>query len=105
MRADQPRACSCNNIFTDGRGTAGHYTRHTDDHSPHELRRSRLAKPTLRRAGLDSPRAAKQVIEIDQLWSIRFGNGGANGLSNQLFFTAGSNEYADGLLGVITIPQ
>jgi len=46
-----------------------------------------------------------QVIEIDQLWSIRFGNGGANGLSNQLFFTAGSNEYADGLLGVITIPQ
>lgn len=46
-----------------------------------------------------------QVIEIDQLWGIRFGVAGANGLTNQLFFTAGTNEYGDGLLGVITVQQ
>jgi len=44
-------------------------------------------------------------IEIDQLWGIRFGIGGSNGLPNQLFFTAGSNEYGDGLFGVITVQQ
>lgn len=46
-----------------------------------------------------------QVIEIDDLWGIRFGVAGANGLTNQFFFTAGTNEYGDGLLGVITIQQ
>lgn len=46
-----------------------------------------------------------KVIEIDQLWGIRFGIGGSNGLPNQLFFTAGSNEYGNGLFGVITFPQ
>ena len=46
-----------------------------------------------------------KVIEIDQLWGIRFGIGGSNGLANQLFFTAGSNEYGDGLFGVITVQQ
>lgn len=46
-----------------------------------------------------------KVIEIDQLWGIRFGIGGSNGLPNELFFTAGSNEYGDGLFGVITFPQ
>lgn len=46
-----------------------------------------------------------QVIEIDQLWGIRFGLAGANGLTNQLFFTAGTNEYGNGLLGVITAQQ
>jgi uncharacterized protein (TIGR03118 family) len=47
-----------------------------------------------------------KIIEIDQLWGIRFGlGGGANGNVNQLFFTAGSNEYGDGLFGAITIPQ
>ncbi len=42
-------------------------------------------------------------IQIDQLWAIQFGHdASANGAHNQLFFTAGSNKYQDGLFGVIT---
>lgn len=46
-------------------------------------------------------------IEIDQLWAIQFGkDGAANGAHNQLFFTAGSNQYNDGLFGMVTLaPQ
>ena len=43
-----------------------------------------------------------QAIEIDQLWAIQFGNAGNNGTHNQLFFTAGPNNYANGRFGVIT---
>lgn len=43
-----------------------------------------------------------QAIEIDQLWAIKFGNTGNNGSPNQLFFTAGPNNYANGLFGMIT---
>ncbi|HEY6970115.1 MAG TPA: TIGR03118 family protein [Candidatus Angelobacter sp.] len=43
-----------------------------------------------------------QAIEIDQIWAIQFGNGGQAGLPNQLFFTAGPNNYANGLFGMIT---
>ena len=32
-------------------------------------------------------------------------DGGPNGAHNQLFFTAGPNNYADGLFGVITFAQ
>jgi uncharacterized protein (TIGR03118 family) len=47
--------------------------------------------------------ATGQVIEIDQLWGIRFGlDGGPNTAHNQLFFTAGPNTYSNGLFGVIT---
>jgi uncharacterized protein (TIGR03118 family) len=47
-----------------------------------------------------------QPIEIDDVWAIQFGQGGgANGATNQLFFTAGSNNYGDGLFGVITFGQ
>ncbi len=50
--------------------------------------------------------AAGQPIEIDQLWAIQFGQGGAsNGPRNQLFFTAGPNNYVNGLFGTITLPQ
>ena len=43
-------------------------------------------------------------IEIDQLWAIQFGQGAAaNGPTNQLFFTAGPNNYANGLFGTITV--
>jgi uncharacterized protein (TIGR03118 family) len=43
-------------------------------------------------------------IEIDDVWAIQFGQGGgANGGTNQLFFTAGPNNYANGLFGVITV--
>ena len=48
--------------------------------------------------------ASGQPIVIDQLWGLDFGKGGgSNGLPNELFFTAGSDEYADGLFGVITV--
>ncbi len=43
-----------------------------------------------------------KAIVIDQLWAIQFGNGGNGGKPNQLFFTAGPNNYADGLFGRIT---
>jgi uncharacterized protein (TIGR03118 family) len=44
-------------------------------------------------------------ITIDQLWGLDFGNAGANGAPNELFFTAGPNNYANGLFGVITVGQ
>jgi uncharacterized protein (TIGR03118 family) len=41
-------------------------------------------------------------ISIDQLWGLEFGkNGGPNGATNDLFFTAGPDNYANGLFGVI----
>jgi uncharacterized protein (TIGR03118 family) len=44
-----------------------------------------------------------KAIEIDDIWGIQFGQGGgANGNTNQLFFTAGNNNYGDGSFGVIT---
>jgi hypothetical protein len=48
--------------------------------------------------------AGGQPIEIDGLWAIQFGkDAGPNGAHNQLFFTAGPNNYADGTFGVITV--
>jgi len=44
-----------------------------------------------------------KAIEIDQLWAIEFGNTGNNGAPNQLFFTAGPNNYANGMFGMITV--
>ena len=42
------------------------------------------------------------VIHIDQLWGIQFGDGtGADGATNQLFFTAGPDNNFAGLFGVI----
>jgi uncharacterized protein (TIGR03118 family) len=50
--------------------------------------------------------ASGQPIEIDGLWGIQFGHdGGPNGTHNQLFFTAGSNNYGDGIFGVITLAE
>jgi len=43
-----------------------------------------------------------QAIVINQVWAIQFGNGGRGGQPNELFFTAGPNNYADGLFGKIT---
>jgi uncharacterized protein (TIGR03118 family) len=43
-------------------------------------------------------------ISINQLWGLDFGKGaGANGATNELFFTAGPDNYANGLFGVITV--
>ena len=49
-----------------------------------------------------------KAIEIDDIWAIQFGQGGpagANGNPNQLFFTAGNNNYGDGTFGVIKFGQ
>jgi uncharacterized protein (TIGR03118 family) len=40
-------------------------------------------------------------IVIDGLWALEFGNGNAAGPTDSLFFTAGPNDEADGLFGVI----
>jgi len=42
-----------------------------------------------------------QTIVINGLWSLIFGLGGQAGNPNQLFFTAGIHQEADGLFGVI----
>jgi uncharacterized protein (TIGR03118 family) len=41
-------------------------------------------------------------LVIDRLWALEFGNAGANGDPNTLFFTAGPNDESDGLFGTIT---
>jgi uncharacterized protein (TIGR03118 family) len=46
-----------------------------------------------------------QAIVINQIWAIQFGNGANAGMPNQLFFTAGPNNYANGLFGMITVGQ
>ena len=43
-----------------------------------------------------------QAIVINQVWALQFGNDANAGKSNQLFFTAGPNNYANGLFGMIT---
>jgi len=48
--------------------------------------------------------ASGKPIEIDNVWALQFGDdGGPNTAHNQLFFTAGPNNYANGLFGVITV--
>jgi len=44
------------------------------------------------------------VITHHGLWALKFGNGGAAGPTNHLFFTAGSNGERDGLFGRIRMP-
>jgi uncharacterized protein (TIGR03118 family) len=47
-----------------------------------------------------------KAIEVDDIWALQFGQDAAenaNGAHNQLFFTAGPNDYANGLFGVITV--
>jgi hypothetical protein len=47
--------------------------------------------------------ASGKPIEIDLIWGLQFGHdGGAGTAHNQLFFTAGPNNYANGVFGVIT---
>jgi uncharacterized protein (TIGR03118 family) len=41
-------------------------------------------------------------IVIDGLRALDFGNGGSGGLTNELFFTAGPNDEANGLFGKLT---
>jgi uncharacterized protein (TIGR03118 family) len=45
-----------------------------------------------------------QPINIDNVWAIQFGHDGGPGTAhNQLFFTAGPDNYGNGLFGVITV--
>jgi uncharacterized protein (TIGR03118 family) len=45
-------------------------------------------------------------IVIPDLWSLYVGNNVASGSNQQVYFTAGSNGYADGLLGAIqAVPE
>jgi uncharacterized protein (TIGR03118 family) len=41
-------------------------------------------------------------LAIDGLWALEFGNAGANGSPDTLFFTAGPDEESHGLFGTIT---
>ena len=41
-------------------------------------------------------------IEIDELWALQFGNGGAGGDVDSLYFTAGTAEEEHGLFGKLT---
>ncbi len=41
------------------------------------------------------------ILSIDGLWALEFGNNGGAGPSTRLFFTAGPNDEADGLFGSI----
>jgi uncharacterized protein (TIGR03118 family) len=46
--------------------------------------------------------ASGKNIQIDQLWGLEFGGGSSsNGAVNQLFYTAGPSNYANGAFGVV----
>jgi uncharacterized protein (TIGR03118 family) len=45
-----------------------------------------------------------QKLVIDGLWALEFGNAGANGNPETLFFTAGPEDESHGLFGTITNP-
>lgn len=42
------------------------------------------------------------TLNIDGLWALQFGNGGASGPGNTLFFTAGPDHETNGLFGTLT---
>lgn len=49
--------------------------------------------------------ASGNALSINGLWSITFGNGAGAGQPNELFFSAGLNDEADGLFGKLTAIQ
>jgi uncharacterized protein (TIGR03118 family) len=49
-------------------------------------------------------RPSGATLEINGLWGLHFGNGGAAGPTNTLLFTAGPNDESHGLFGTITLP-
>jgi len=46
--------------------------------------------------------SSNQPLAVDGLWALSFGNNAAAGSALELYFTAGPNEEANGLLGKIT---
>ena len=47
--------------------------------------------------------ATGQIIKIDGLWGLAFGNGAAAGSTNNLYFLAGPTGQSHGLFGFITV--
>src|SRR5580765_2613903 len=47
--------------------------------------------------------ASGEIIKIAGLWAIAFGNGGASGSTNNLYFLSGPSGEAHGLFGFITV--
>ena len=47
--------------------------------------------------------ATGQIIKIDGLWGIAFGNGAASGSTNNLYFLSGPTGQQHGLFGFITV--
>lgn len=45
---------------------------------------------------------SNEILSIDGLWGIGFGNGASSGPANALFFAAGPNHEGDGLFGMLT---
>jgi uncharacterized protein (TIGR03118 family) len=45
--------------------------------------------------------STNKPLSIDGLWALGFGNDGAAGNANTMYFTAGPNDEGDGLLGTI----
>ena len=45
--------------------------------------------------------SAGAVVNIDGLWALAFGNGGASGPGSTLFFTAGPDNETNGLFGTL----
>jgi uncharacterized protein (TIGR03118 family) len=46
-----------------------------------------------------------QPLAIDGLWGLTPGNDGSAGNSHSIYFSAGANGEADGLFGVISVPE
>jgi len=46
-----------------------------------------------------------QPFSVTELWALSFGNGGSAGSTNTLFFTAGLDNNAGGLIGAISVPE
>ncbi len=46
--------------------------------------------------------ATGSAVNIDGLWALVFGNGGASGPGSTLFFTAGPDHETNGLFGTLT---
>ena len=46
--------------------------------------------------------AGGSTVNIDGLWALAFGNGGASGPGSTLFFTAGPDNETNGLFGTLT---
>ena len=42
------------------------------------------------------------TVNINGLWALAFGNGGASGPGSTLFFTAGPDKETNGLFGTLT---